>query len=206
MTSRTLIGRVLIIGPVGMLVAWFAWGFSIGNPDSGDHAAMLTAISTNAGITKWLMGVVAFFMFLFVAGMVGLTKSMSGGSGSDYAYIGVIIFVMSAAFGLGEIALRITAADLGAANQPTTAFPIYMASYGIGAISTAGIFLGLAAIGLGVIVQKNFNPIIGYVLTAGSIVCVGLALYDYGSQLLTIGILAIFSVVAMGVSTLRSSD
>ena len=207
MTSRTMMGKLLIIGPIGIMASWFAWGGLIGVADQGDHAAMVAAVSQNAEITKWLLGLAALFMFLMVAGLAGLKNTMAGGPGSDYAAMGVLIVVMSAAFGLGEIALTIVAGDVGSAGNPAVATTVYLAGNGIGAISTAGLFLGFTAIGLGVYIQKNYNTIIACLLTASGLLGLGLALYDYGSQLIAIAFIAMtISVAAIGVSILRSSD
>ena len=63
------------------------------------------------------------------------------------------------------------------------------------------------AIGLGVYIQKNYNTIIACLLTASGLLGLGLALYDYGSQLIAIAFIAMtISVAAIGVSILRSSD
>ena len=207
MTSRTMMGKLLILGPVGIMASWLIWGGVLGFPDQGDHAAMVAAVSQNAEITKWLLGLAAFFMFLMVAGLAGLRNTMTGGFGSDYAAMGVLIVIMSAAFGLGEIALTIVAGDVGSAGNPAVATTIYLAGNGIGAISTAGLFLGFTAIGLGVYIQKNHNTIIAVLLTASGLFGLVLALYDYGSQLMVISFVAMtISMVAIGVSTLRSSD
>ena len=64
MVSRTMIGRLLILGPIGGLACWLIWGGILGFPDNGDHAAMVAAISGNAESTKWIMGLAALFFFL----------------------------------------------------------------------------------------------------------------------------------------------
>lgn len=207
MTSRTMIGRLLILGPIGMIACWLGWSIVIGNPDAGDHAAMVAAVSQNPESTKWLLGLAALFMFFLVGGLAGLRNTMTGGPGSSYAAMGVLIIIMSAAFGLGEIALTIVAGDVGSAGNAAAAMTIYLAGNGIGAVSSAGIFLGFAALGLGVYIQKNFNTIIACLLTVTSLFGLVMALYDYGSVLLAVGFIGMtISVVAMGVSTLRSSE
>ena len=82
-----------------------------------------------------------------------------------------------------------------------------MAGNGIGVISTAAIFTGFIAIGLGIYIEKNFNQIIAGLLLIASLFGLVMTLYDYGSQLLVIGYMGMsLSVVALGVSMLRSSD
>ena len=207
MSSRTMTGRLLILSPIGLMASWIIWGGVMGFPDSGDHAAMVAGMSANAVATKWLLGLAMLFVFLLIGGLAGLRSSMTGGSGSDYATLGIIVIAMSATFNFGEIAASIAAADVGAAGDGARAMTIYLAGNGIGATSTAGILLGTAILGYAVYIQKNFHLIIAAVLIATGLFGAGMALYDYGSPLMVIGFMGMsLSIVAMGVSTLRSSD
>ena len=207
MSSRTMTGRLLILSPIGLMASWIIWGGVMGFPDSGDHEAMVAGMSANAVATKWLLGLAMLFVFLLIGGLAGLRSSMAGGSGSDYATLGIIVIAMSATFNFGEIAASIAAADVGAAGDGTRAMTIYLAGNGIGATSTAGILLGTAILGYAVYIQKNFHLIIAAVLIATGLLGAGMALYDYGSPLMVIGFMGMsLSIVAMGVSTLRSSD
>ncbi len=207
MSSRTMTGRLLILSPIGLMASWVIWGGVMGFPDSGDHAAMVAGMSANAVATKWLLGLAMLFVFLLIGGLAGLRSSMAGGSGSDYATLGIIVIAMSATFNFGEIAASIAAADVGAAGDGARAMTIYLAGNGIGATSTAGILLGTAILGYAVYIQKNFHLIIAAVLIATGLLGAGMALYDYGSPLMVIGFMGMsLGIVAMGVSTLRSSD
>ena len=207
MISRTLIGRLLIIGPVGGMASWLIWGSILGMPDPGDPVAMLAAISANAEITKWIMGLAILFFLLLVAGLTGLRNTMTGGPGSDYASMGVLFVVMAMAVGLAEVALTIAAADLGAQNLLQAGLTMYLAGNAIGAISTAAMMLGMAVLGLGIYIQKNFHVAIAGLLMVGGIAGLGISLYDYGSQLLTIGYLGMsIGATSIGVSMVRSSD
>ena len=190
-----------------MMASWMIWGALMGFPDQGDHTAMVSAISANAAISKWLMGLATLFVLLMAAGIAGLKGSMAGGSGSDYAAIGILIFLMSAAFGLGETALTIAAGDVGATGNAAVATTIYLAGNGIGAIATAGIFLGMSILGLGIYIQKNFNIILAVLLIASGLFGIVMTLYDYGNPSMIVGYAGMsLCVVAMGVSTLRASD
>jgi len=207
MSSRTMTGWLLVLGPIGCMACWIIWGGVIGFPDSGDHGAMVAGISANAEATKWLLGLAMFFIFLLIGGLAGLRSSMAGGSGSDYATLGVLIIAMSATFNLGEIAATIAAADVGAAGNGAVAMTIYLAGNGIGATSSAGMMLGIAILGYGVYTQKNFHTIIAALLIVAGIFGLVMALYDYGSSLMGIGYLGMsLGVAAMGSATLRSSD
>ena len=207
MSSRTMAGRLLVLSPIGLMACWIIWGGVIGFPDSGDHAAMVAGISANAEATKWLLGLAMLFVFLLIGGLAGLRSSMAGGSGSDYATLGVLIIAMSATFNLGEIAATIAAADVGAAGNGAVAMTIYLAGNGIGATSSAGMMLGIAILGYGVYTQKNFHTIIAALLIVAGIFGLVMALYDYGSPLMAIGYVGMsLGVAAMGVSTLRSAD
>ena len=97
--------------------------------------------------------------------------------------------------------------DVGADGDGARAKTIYLVGNGIGATSTAGILLGTAILGYAVYIQKNFHLIIAAVLIATGLLGAEMALYDYGSPLMVIGFMGMsLSIVAMGVSTLRSSD
>ena len=207
MISRTMIGRLLIIGPVGGMASWLIWGGMLGVSDFGDHAAMVAAISANADITKWIMGLAIFFFLLLVAGLTGLRNTMTGGPGSDYAAMGVLFVVMAMSVGLAEVALTMGAAEIGASGNGSLAMTMYLAGNAIGAISTAAMMLGMAVLGLGIYMQKNFHVAIAGLLMVGGIAGLSISLYDYGNQLLTIGYLGMsIGVASIGVSIVRSSD
>ena len=207
MISRTMIGRLLIIGPVGGMASWLIWVGMLGVSDFGDHAAMVAAISANADVTKWIMGLAIFFFLLLVAGLTGLRNTMTGGPGSDYAAMGVLFVVMAMSVGLAEVALTMGAAEIGASGNGSLAMTMYLAGNAIGAISTAAMMLGMAVLGLGIYMQKNFHVAIAVLLMVGGIAGLSISLYDYGSQLLTIGYLGMsIGVASIGVSIVRSSD
>ena len=206
MTSRTMTGSVLVAGPIGIMVSWLGWSALVGNPDSADHAAMIAAVSQNPETTKWLLGLAGLFSLFMATGLGGLRNSMPGGQGSDYVSMGVLIVTMAITAGLGEIALTIAAGEVGATGNTAVATTIYLAGNGIGVISTAAIFTGFIAIGLGIYIEKNFNQIIAGLLLIASLSGLVMTLYDYGSQLLIIGYMGMsLSVVALCVSMLRSS-
>ncbi len=207
MSSRTMTGRLLILSPIGLMASWIIWGSVLGFPDAGDPSAMLAGMAAHAEATKWLLGLAMLFVFLLTGGLVGLRSSMTGGAGADYATLGILIMAMSATFNFGEIAASIAAAKTAAAGGGSMAMTIYIAGNAIGGLSSAGIMLGTAILGYGVCVQKIFHPIIPAVLIATGLFGAGMALYDYGSPLMVIGYMGMsLGIVAMGVSTLRSSD
>ena len=207
MNSRTMTGRLLTLSPIGLIACWISWGAIMGFPESGDHAAMVAGMSEYAVATKWLMGLAMLFIVLLVGGLAGLRSSMAGGSGSDYATLGIIVIAMSATFSFGEIAAFIVAAEVGAAGDTARAMTLYLAGNGIGATSSAGILLGMAILGYAVYIQKNFHPIIAVILIVTGLFGTGMALYDYGSPLMPIGFIGMtIGIASIGVSTLRSSD
>ena len=103
MNSRTMTGRLLTLSPIGLIACWISFGAAMGFPESGDHGAMVAGMSENAVATKWLMGLAMLFIVLLIGGLAGLRSSMAGGSGSDYATLGIIVIAMSATFSFGEI-------------------------------------------------------------------------------------------------------
>ena len=207
MNSRTMTGRLLTLSPIGLIACWISFGAAMGFPESGDHGAMVAGMSENAVATKWLMGLAMLFVVLLIGGLAGLRSSMAGGSGADYATLGIIVIAMSATFSFGEIAAFIVAAEIGAAGDAARAMTLYLAGNGIGATSSAGIMLGMAILGYAVYIQKNFHPIIAVILIATGLFGTGMALYDYGSPLMPIGFIGMtIGIVSIGVSTLRSSD
>ena len=207
MNSRTMTGRLLTLSPIGLIACWISFGAAMGFPESGDHGAMVAGMSENAVATKWLMGLAMLFVVLLIGGLAGLRSSMAGGSGADYATLGIIVIAMSATFSFGEIAAFIVAAEVGAAGDAARAMTLYLAGNGIGATSSAGIMLGMAILGYAVYIQKNFHPIIAVILIVTGLFGTGMALYDYGSPLMPIGFIGMtIGIASIGVSTLRSSD
>ena len=207
MNSRTMTGRLLTLSPIGLIACWISFGAAMGFPESGDHGAMVAGMSENAVATKWLMGLAMLFVVLLIGGLAGLRSSMAGGSGADYATLGIIVIAMSATFSFGEIAAFIVAAEVGAAGDAARAMTLYLAGNRIGATSSAGIMLGMAILGYAVYIQKNFHPIIAVILIVTGLFGTGMALYDYGSPLMPIGFIGMtIGIASIGVSTLRSSD
>ena len=132
---------------------------------------------------------------------------MSDGPGSNYAAIGVLIVTMSAAFGLGEMAMALGTADAGSAGAVELATTLYFVGNAIGVVSSAGMFLGFTAIGLAVYLQKNHNQIIACLLFITAAIGLIIALVDYNNNLMIIGYMGMtISVILIGVSTLRTSE
>lgn len=207
MNSRTMTGRFLILGPLGIMVTWMAWGGVMGFPEASDAAATIAAISENADMTKILMAIVGGFMFIMVAGLQGLRNTMNEGPGSNYAAIGVLIVTMSAAISLGELAMSLGVADAGSAGAVELATTLYYVGSAIGVVSSAGMFLGFATIALAVYLQKNHNQIISGLLFITAVFGLIVALVDYTNNLMIVGYMGMtVSVILIGVSTLRSSE
>jgi len=77
----------------------------------------------------------------------------------------------------------------------------------IGAISTAITGVGFALIGIGILQQKNFTPLVAGLMIVAGIVATAISLIDYESQLMMIGYLGmVASLVWLGASLLRQED
>ena len=84
---------------------------------------------------------------------------------------------------------------------------MYAAGQSIGAVTTAFSMLGFALIGIGILQQKNFSPLVAGLMIVAGIFTLVMCLIDYENQLIAIGYIGVVvSFVCLGVGLLNQKD
>ena len=142
-----------------------------------------------------------------IGGMGYIKKSMEGGSGHYIASFGWFLLIIGAAGQLGETALTVATAEAAADGNMGVASSMFAGSSAIGATTTAFSMLGFALIGVAILQQKNFNPLVAGLMIIAGIFTLAVCLIDYESLLMGIGYIAIVvSFVGLGVGLLTKKE
>tara|TARA_B100000745_G_C20113259_1_gene381042 strand:+ start:286 stop:945 length:660 start_codon:yes stop_codon:yes gene_type:complete len=194
MNLRNTTAWLLILGPILLLVGGLVFGPGVNSADEWkDTAGLLKALGENNS----LQGISAIVTSLGVIGIliafIGIKDSMKGNTSECYMKCGILIFLLSMPGQAAEQGLHAAAAEAaalpGGAGMATGATLIATAS-GIGAISTVIFFIGIALIGIAILIQKNYlavsalNIIVGIAFTAAGVLgIIAIAGIDYISTL-----------------------
>jgi len=207
MSSRTLTGLLLIVGPIVLWGAFIPMFASVGNVDWGDASAFIPAMGENAGLVKTAISVATLGMLIVAAGFAGLNHSMSGGSSAHYMRVGLLFYIIGATLVVGESALTIGLAEAASGGKQAAAEALYAASGAIGSAGEAIRFLGFALIGVSIFTQKNLHVSLGALMVVIGLIGVGVAVGDYTSDLMMIGYIgATILTLATGFLVIRAKD
>ena len=187
MNSHTLTGLLLVVGPVVTLAGWICFGMIVGMPDSNVPVTeLLNDWGAEPGLAKTFISIATLATFLAVAGFAGLNRMMTGGSGSHYVSVGLMLYFFGAVLGAGEAAFMIAAAEVSSGGNLTFGEVLYAASASFGSIGVGTYLFGLGVIGLGLLIQKNVNIIIGILTLIVGIFGGVLSFVDYESPMMFI--------------------
>ena len=128
MSSRTLTGLLLIVGPIVMLGAFMSIAISIGESDWGNASVVIPALGENAGLVKTLFPVAMLGMLMVAAGFAGLNHSMSGGSSAHFMRMGLLVYVIGTAVVFGEAVLSMGIAEAASDGKQAVAESLFAAS------------------------------------------------------------------------------
>ena len=232
MSSRTLTGLLLIIGPIAMIVGFSGWIVVLGDTDFSDTKAIIPALGDHVGGIKPFALVGTVGLLLALAGIGGVKNSMDGGPGHSIAGLGFLLMVIGMVGAVAETGLTLgtgeassTAAKAAAAaaaaagtdgaaglagdaaTASAVATSLWAASQAVGAALSAVAFLGFGIVGCGILIQKNFHTVIGALMIVGGIIGAIVACADYQSPLMFIPYVAYpVLTLAMGVITVRSKS
>lgn len=208
MDTRRLTALALILGPALGMIGWIVFGFFVMDGTGPDKAGeFIAGLGENSTVVKYLMSVVTL-LFLLGIGALGMVKnSMEGGSGHYTASFGFFLLIIGSAGQLGETAFTIATAEAAHVDNMVVASAMFAGSSSIGAVATAITMLGFALIGLGILQQKNFNPIIAGLMIVTGIFTLVFSVVDYENPLIGIGFLGVVvSFVCLGVSLLTKKE
>ena len=207
MDSRKITGLSMIIAPVIAILGWIGMGLIVLDGASpGDPAKWMSELGANSEVVKFVMPLITVLFLIAIGGLNRIKNSMEGGEGHMMAGFGFLLVILGSAAQLGEVAFTVATAE--AVNTNMSVAPAMLASgQAIGAISTAITAVGFGLIGVGILQQKNFTPLVAGLMIIAGIFATAMSLIDYESPLMTIGYLGmVASLVWLGASLLRQED
>jgi len=207
MDSRKITGLSMIIAPVIAILGWIGMGLIVLDGASpGDPAKWMSELGANSEVVKFVMPLITVLFLIAIGGLNRIKNSMEGGEGHMMAGFGFLLVILGSAAQLGEVAFTVATAE--AVNTNMSVAPAMLASgQAIGAISTAITAVGFGLIGVGILQQKNFTPLVAGLMIIAGIFGTAMSLIDYESPLMMIGYLGmVASLVWLGASVLRQED
>jgi hypothetical protein len=222
MDTRRITGLALIVPPVIAIIGWLVVGFVVLDGVGPDKPTeYIQKLGANSTAITYLIPIITLLFLMAIGGVGYIKKSMEGGPGSYIASFAWFLIILGAAGQLGEVAATLalaeasdnaaTAAAAGAADIAATnsavAASMYAAGQAIGAVTTAFSMLGIALIGIGILQQKNFSPLVAGLMIVAGIFTLVMCLIDYENPLVAIGYIGVVvSFVCLGVGLLNQKD
>ena len=203
MSSRTLTGITLIVGPI-MMIAFFLVG-PMGSADPSDPQSLSSALGNNVLWSEISLSLAVLGLLLRTVGINAIKNRMSGGSGYHIAELGFILILIGAAGELIEISLLIGIANHAASQGLVEA--LHAVSGAIGPTSVSCAFLGFATIGLAILIQKNFHMLIALGAIVIGVIGTILPVANYESDLMIVPYLGLsLLLVTLGILVLRTKS
>ena len=203
MSSRTLTGVLLIVGPI-MMIAFFLAG-PMGSADPSDPQALSSSLGSNVLWSEISLSLAVLGLLLRTVAINRIKNMMSGGSGYHLAELGFIFILIGAAGELIEISLLIGIANNAASQGLVEA--LHAVSQAIGPTAVSCAFLGFATIGLAILIQKNFHMLIALGAIVIGVIGTVLPVASYESDLMIIPYLGLsLLLVTLGILVIRAKD
>ena len=207
MNTRKVTGLSMIIAPVIAILGWIFIGAVLLQAGPGDQEEYMTALGDNHEAVKYLFPLVTILLLIALGGLNRIKNSMEGGSGHLMAGFGFFLVIIGSAAQLGEVAFTLATAEASHGGNMSIASSMLASSQAFGAISTAITMVGIALIGVGILQQKNFTPLVGGLMVITGIFTTAVSLIDYENPIIIVGFLAVVaSFVWLGVSLLMQKD
>ena len=208
MDTRRITGLALVGPPVIAMIIWVIFGVTVmDNVAPDDPQNFIAKLGANSDTVGIMLPVVTLLFLMGVGGIGYIKKSMEGGSGHYIASFGWFLVILGAAGQLGETTFTVATAEAAGSGNMAVASSMFAGAQAIGATTTAFSMLGFALVGLGILQQKNFSPLIAGLMIIGGIFTLAMCLIDYESPIVVIGYIAVVvSFVALGVSLLTQKD
>ena len=208
MDTRRITALALILGPILAMIGWFSVGLIAMNgtgPD--DPQKYIAELGANSTVVKFLFPAVTLLFLIAIGGIGAIKNSMEDGSGHYIASFGFFLVIIGSAGQLGETAFTIATAEAAHDANMAVASSMFAGAQAIGAVTTAISMVGFALVGVGILQQKNFSPMVAGLMIIAGIYTVVVCLIDYESQLIAIGYLGLVaSFVWLGASLLTKKE
>ena len=213
MNLRNTTAWLLILGPILLIIGGLVFGPGINSVDEWkDTGTLLKALGENTSLQGLSAIVTSLGIIVILMAFIGMKDSMKDNS-ECYMWSGILLVLLSIPAQIAEQGLHAGAAEVaalpGGAGMATGA-TLIAAAHGIGAISTVIFFIGIAIIGIAILIQKNYlavsalNIIVGIAfMTTGILGVIGTAGIEYVSQLTWIAwIIFMATTLLTGIFTL----
>ncbi|MAX11750.1 MAG: hypothetical protein ACJ0OY_07390 [Dehalococcoidia bacterium] len=217
-SEKNIAACSMVLGPI-LMMATFLILLSGVDAQASDILAFTMTLGENSSNVGIGMVIVTIFMGIMFSGFGYVRSTMAGGSGAGLANMGFFLIIGLFVAFLVENSLWAAAADsaatgmaaAAAAGDPAAAGPagvstgatLFVASQGIGTIGTITGFLGFILIGLGMIIQKNWNIVVAILLIiTGLLGTVGTSIIGYDADaMFLVWISMMITIVVTGVFT-----
>ena len=208
MDSNKVTGLSMIIAPVLAILGWLVIGMAVlGNASAGDPAKWIAELGDNNEVVKYAFPLITVLFLIGIFGLNTVKNSMEGGSGYLLAGFGFFLVALGSAAQLGEVAFTVATAEASHSGDMALASSMFAGAQAVGAIATFTTWVGIFFFGIGILLQKNFTPILGALMIVIGIFGTLVSLIDYESPLMMIGYLgAVASLVWIGIATLTQKE
>jgi len=208
MDSNKVTGLSMIIAPVVAILGWLVIGMAVlGGASAGDPAKWIAELGDNNEVVKYAFPLITVLFLIGIFGLNTVKNSMEGGSGYLLAGFGFFLVALGSAAQLGEVAFTVATAEASHSGDMALASSMFAGAQAAGAIATFTTWVGIFFFGIGILLQKNFTPILGGLMIVIGIFGTLVSLIDYESPLMMIGYLgAVVSLVWIGISTLTQKE
>ena len=182
MDSRKITGLSMIIAPVVAILGWIGMGIIVlDNASPGDPAKWMSELGANSDVVKFVMPLISVLFLIAIGGLNRIKNSMEGGEGHMMAGFGFLLVILGSAAQLGEVAFTVATAEAVNTNNMSVAPAMLAGGQAIGAVSTTVTAIGFALIGIGILQQKNFTPLVAGLMIIAGIFATAMSLIDYES-------------------------
>ena len=205
MDSNKFTGLSMIIAPVLAIIAWIVIGIGVlGGASTGEPTKWIAEIGDNNEVVKYAFPLITVLFLIGIFGLNTVKNSMQGGPGYLLAGFGFFLVALGSAAQLGEVAFTVGTAEAAHSGDMAVASSMFAGAQAAGAIATFTTWVGIFFFGIGILLQKNFTPILGGLMIVIGIFGTLVSLIDYENPLMMIGYLgAVASLVWIGISTLQ---
>ena len=206
MSSKSLAGWMLAIGPIGMFLVWAILEPAvIGSGDTPQETLELALANEVAWNIFGVIGSLCFGSFFVGLSLLAISMRGEGKAGDAWAAASAIIFAALAAVGIASTGLSIEAVATAKEQGVTAGVPLQNIGDAIG--GGFGIFFGIGAIMLGTSIasQKTAPVFLGWLFALVGIFLFLGTLIDWGDTVgIVVWLVMTLTVASIGVATIRS--
>ncbi len=208
MSSKSLTGWMLAIGPIGMFLVWGVLEpVVIGSGDTPQEALEQALANETTWFIFGIIGSLCFISIFIGLSLLSISMRGEGKVGDAWAGASAIIFAALAAVGIAATGLSIEAVAI--ANEQGVAAGVPLQNVGDALWGGFGLFFGIAAIMLGttIALQKTAPVLLGWLFALVGVFLFLGTLIDWDDTVIGIVVWLVMTltVASIGIVTLRST-